>query len=339
MADDKNNGQTPPPKIRIGVKPPVAGPGKLKSDTARVDLAASKPIDLDSASAGEPMNVRDVISRRPEAKSATSRISLNDSQSVAAGTEIPVAHPATSRIRLMDTQSAPGEFHPSDAEKDATVRVDLTGLVSPDQGAHSGTSPISVPDLGRVTADASKNVTARISVDLTQDEGDVAPPAGVGAPPPKTVRLSRPSAAPKTVVLKRPEAEGAAPKTVVLKRPDEVEDDKGATARIAVPEAAMDTAPSSQRKTIRIKRGDSAPAVPGEGGGKKLVIARPSVEPTAFSEEEIGEKIGVPSAPSVEPGVFFGILAIAATLVLGVLVYVLLAQTYCPQWNWPGKII
>jgi hypothetical protein len=235
----------------------------------------------------------------------------------------------------------------ADLEKSSTVRVDLTGMVGTDQSSAYATAPIAAPGIDSVTADASKNLTARISIEPAKSETSFIPPpaAGipdqtspvVGAPPPKTVRLTRPAVAPKTVVLKRPEAQGDTPKTVVLKRPDEAMEEKGATARITVPEAAMEAAPSSQRKTIRIKRGEGAATPAPSGSG--LRIARPAPEAESAIATELKQALGVTPQKSLEPGVFFAILAIAASLTLGVLVYVLLAQTYFPDWSWPGKII
>jgi hypothetical protein len=371
MADQHSNGKTPPPKIRLGGEPPPVAPvGKRKSDTSRVDLSATQPTEV-RATGGEPLNIRDVLGRKADEKSSTSRIPLSETQSVPSGAQVPVAKAKTgpvesksatlrvtvpegagdetARVVLRESQRLTPEEE-AEMDKSSTVRVDLTGLVSPDQLEADDTSIMASPELDRVRADASKNRTARISIDLHSDETQAIPgeeiPTGapVGAPaekPPKTVRMNRPSAAPRTIVLKRPEPAGQTPKTVVLKRPDEHIEEKGATARIAVPEAAFEPAPSSQRKTIRIKRSDGAgAAAPAGAGAKELRIARPApASALAPDEGEIQVAIGAKPADRMEPGVFFTVLAIAATLVLGVLVYVLLAQTYFIDWDFYGKIL
>lgn len=369
MADQHSNGKTPPPKIRLGGdKPPVAPVGTFKSDTSRVDLSATQPTEVRS-SGGEPLNIREVLSRRADEKGATSRIPLSETQGVAPGEQVPVAKAKTgpvegksatlrvamtegagdetTRVTLRESQRLTPEEEAA-LDKTSTVRVDLTGLVSPDQPGADASAILASPELERLKADASKNRTARISIDVPSDETQSIPgeelPTGapVGSPasaPPKTVRLNRPSASPKTIVLKRPEPAGETPKTVVLKRPDERIEEKGATARIAIPEAAFEATPTSQRKTIRIKRSDGSGPAPA-AGAKELRIARPApASALAPDEGEIRAAIGARDPDRTEPGVFFTVLAIAATLVLGVLVYVLLAQTYFIDWNFYGKII
>ncbi|MBP7275124.1 MAG: hypothetical protein KBA51_02855 [Kiritimatiellae bacterium] len=352
MAEEKKNGATPPPKIVLSKpRPPVAPVGKPKSDTSRVDLAASQPMDL-SKKGGEPLSIREVLQSPETPKSATSRISLSETQSFVPGDSVPVAKVGTGSLsgtsEIDTSRMKLGGEGESAEKKSETVRVDLTGMVSPDQP--SGTAPISVvPEASRVIEDASKNRTARISIDVPTEDDAVRMETGVvptgepltpaGAPPPKTVRLTRPPAAlPKTVVLKRPETSGTEPRTVVLKRPDERLEEKGATARIAIPEATAEVAPPTQRKTIRIKRsgGPAGPALPAGDSGIRIARTAPTEE-EGETALELANAVG--AGDSCEPGVFFALLSIAATLILGVLVYILLQQTYFPDWSWPGKLV
>ncbi len=342
MPEEKKNGATPPPKISLNLRPPTATPGKPKSDTARVDLASAQPPTL-KPTGGEPLNIKDVLDKGGAAKSSTSRISLSDTQTVAPGETVPVAKISTGPVETdgARTETARVRLAAEPGPKKETVRVDLTGAAPA-----TAMAPISMPPAG--DEDASKNRTARIAIDIpATDEsiptGEVPTGAPVSAtPPPKTVRLTRPAAAtPKTVVLKRPESAAEAPKTVVLKRPDERIEEKGATARIAIPEAAIETAPPTQRKTIRIKRTGAPGAAPAEApaGGLRIARAAPAGE-AGPAIAEIEEAVGVPEkASSLEPGTVFAILSIAATLVLGVSVYILLQQTYFPDWSWPGKLV
>ncbi len=364
MADDKPNaGQPVPPKIKLTKN------GSAKPDTSRIDLAATSPVDV-KASAGEPLNIRDVL--QPSAgKAETSRISLHDSQPIQPGEQVTKAKlgtsrvvlaegageakTGTSRVKLEDSQGLPktgtaritlddsqtvtggkgvtaritlDESQPvalKPEEKSATVRVDLTD-VSGIEGARAAAA----------ADEAARNRTARIVIE-PEAAAPIAPPpapAAKGAPP-KTIKLQRPAAAvPKTVVLQRPaEAPAAAtPRTVVLRKPGEAEESKGATAKISIPELPREEAAGSQRKTIRIKRPDGTTV----SGGKKISLAKP-----AAPSEETGGRIEIETSLGIRddsPGGFYTILAIAATIVVGVLLYLLLAQTLAPTLPWPGKI-
>ncbi|MBM4153689.1 MAG: hypothetical protein FJ221_01485 [Lentisphaerae bacterium] len=385
MADEKTNGANGgdsaspiPPKIRLN----LGQPGAKKPDTSRIDLAAAEPSTIETAGAGEALNVRDVLGKSPKTavlppvsatvKAQTSRISIHDSQPVAPGDAIPVAKASTSRIALRDSQRVP-PFAAAAVPKAATSKV-ATGAIQAAGG------PVE-----QITQQAALGRTARIMIDADEtlptggslgDTGKMTIPADVAAKatPPKTVRLQRPTAAPKTVILKRPDA-GAAPKTVVLKRPEapaepahrpvvapptqgpktvqlnaagEAEQ-KGATARISIPDGAVDTsAPPTQRKTIRIKRGGEGPAT----GAKTLVLQRPvareegepgvegiaeGATPAQIAEAELSRALGVQEVD--EPGVGYGIVAILAFLVIGTLLYALLAQTYFPNLPMPQPMV
>lgn len=385
MADEKTNGANGgdhaspiPPKIRLN----LGQPGAKKPDTSRIDLAAAEPSTIETAGAGEALSVRDVLGEPPKTtvrppvsatvKAQTSRISIHDSQPVAPGDAIPVAKASTSRIALRDSQRVT-PFEAAAVPKAATSKV-ATGAIQAAGG------PVE-----QITQQAALGRTARIMIDADEtlptggslgDTGKMTIPAEIAAKaaPPKTVRLQRPTAAPKTVILKRPDA-GAAPKTVVLKRPDapaepapqpvvapptqgpktvqlnaagEAEQ-KGATARISIPDGAVDTsAPPTQRKTIRIKRGGESPAT----GAKTLVLQRPVVReegepgvpglaegatPAQIAEAELSRALGVQEVD--EPGVGYGIVAILAFLVIGTLLYALLAQTYFPNLPMPEPMV
>ncbi len=385
MASENTNGANGadsaspiPPKIRLN----LGQSGPKKPDTSRIDLAAAEPPAVDAADAGEPLSVRDVLKTAPQTtvrppvqttvKAQTSRISIHDSQPVAAGDAVPVAKASTSRIALRDSQrvSLPGE---GAVPKAATSKV-ATGAIPPSSTAKAE----------QVAQQASLGRTARIMIDGPDealptggslgDTGKMTIPAEMAAKatPPKTVRLQRPSIAPKTVILKRPDA-GAAPKTVVLKPPSvsaeapaqtivtpptqgpktvhlqkpgeggSALEEKGATARISIPEGSLDSAPPTQRKTIRIKRGGEGPST----GAKTLVLQRPvareEAEPGAegvpgaqIAEAELSRALGIEEVD--EPGVGYAIVAILAFLVVGTLLYALLAQTYLPTLPMPGPM-
>jgi hypothetical protein len=278
-----------------------------KDQTVRVDLTsilagqkkATGPIP--PAAGGKPGDIdrttRIRIEEEPaEADRSTARISLGTETGRIPGETGPVATGETARISLgTETGRIPGE-----------------------------TGPVAVG----AAAVEDRSSTARISLPEVAPEAAPAKPA-----PPRTVRLQRPAAAPKTVVLPRPESEPATPRTVVMKKPEEAEP-KGATSKISVPEGVLQQAPATQRKTIRIKRAE------GPTTSRTIAIARP-VRPTGItvpeSQEAEIEKIMAETGGD-EPGPAYAILALAATLVLCVLLYVLLAQTYLPNLPFPGKI-
>jgi len=312
-------------------------------------------------------------------KSQTTRISISDSQPVPPGESVPVAKAATSRIPLSESQrlaaEKAGEVPKAIPSKRATSPIPSEG-VQPSPAATDAAAQGALGRTARIIIEEEESLPTGGSLGDTGKM--VIPPAAVPpAPtvPPKTVRLQRPGAgpAPKTIVLKRPEGTpGAAPKTVVLKAPGapaaaapatpvvppptqaphtvevgspaETLEAKGATARISIPPSALDaSAPTTQRKTIRIKRSEG-PAT----GARTVVLARPPVTGAPKTEEgakpaislepkaELEEALGVPSA---EPGVGYAIVAILTFLVMGALLYVLLAQTYFPNWALPGRVM
>ncbi len=370
-----------PPKIRLNLGQPANG---RKPDTSRIDLSAAEPPEP-SASGGEPLSVRQVLGEGPQTavrlpaagpgKSETSRISIHDSRPVKPGEQVPVAKAATSRIPLSESQAlgAGGADVPKAMPKPATSKI-AEGIVEP--GAAEAAAQGSPGRTARIIIDESE--TELPTGGSLGDTGKmVVPPEVVGPkPPPKTVRLARPTAAPKTVVLKRPDAVAEpAPKTVVLKRPEalapaaaqpvvspptrgphtvevskaggsgSVLEAKGTTARISIPESAVDTStPPTQRKTIRIKRPDAGGAP--VSSARTVVLQRPAIKLAPTPEgapeglapsQELAEALG--AAEERGPGVGFAIVAALTFLVLGGLLYALLAQTYFPDWPMPGRVI
>jgi len=174
-----------------------------------------------------------------------------------------------------------------------------------------------------VGATAAKSKTSRIIL-----EAALAPEAGgdeagaVGIPlraPPKTIRIRRPG---------EPAATEPPPPP-----PVEEPSAKRKTSRLDVP-VEKEAGPPTQRKTIRIKRPEA-----GGGAARTVTIARTEERPTTATAPEAAPEAA--AAPEVdEPGVVFSIVAIAALLVAGVLIYVLAAQAF-PSMNlpWPGRIV
>lgn len=362
MADEKNN--VPPQGVPGAPKAPP------KSDTSRIDLSEAEAPPPKIAP-HETLNIKEVVKNVPPPPAAPIK-----PVTATVARAIPASSPktSTSRISLEAALTESGAM--DETAKDQTIRLDLTaGPGRPPQttvvadaqknrtaririeetpAAASDTDHIAVGggDTSHITLEPGKaskaTDTDHISLTERADEtSHIQLPGAPAEPPPKTIRIARPAAMPKTVTLPRAEAGAepasatapiAPPKTVVLKRPgEEAEADKGSTARIAVPEGIVQAGPASQRKTIRIKRPDAPTA-----GGKTLVIARPSRAPSvtlpASAEEQVEEAVRELKQEDT-PGVAFAIMAIAATLVAAALVYVLAAQTILPSLPMPGRVL
>lgn len=367
MADDQTNqtngaggDATPaPPKIRLNLAP---ASGSKKPESSRIDLSATEPGDIPTAAGGEALSVKDVLGKSPRtevrppsmasAKSQTSRVSIHDSQPIQPGEAVPVARSATSRISLRDSQNI-------SASGAAGIPKATTSKVATDAVAKA-LSGSAVED---VTRQAALGRTARIMIDGPGDElpsggslgdtGRMTIPEELtdNRPSPKTIRIQRPSAPPKTVILKRPDGVSAVrpasqePKTVQLKRDGAEADgggDKGATARISVPEGALTAGPPTQRKTIRIKRSDGPPG----SGAKTVIVQRPQRaelpesgdegEVSDAAAAELSRALGVPVVD--EPGIGYVLVAVLTLFILGCLVYILLAQTYMQTLPMPGRM-
>ncbi len=266
-------------------------------------------------------------------KKDTSRIELSDAETVDAepesgseplsvrqivkdsGDSDAAKKSQTSRIDLEQADAVADE-DVNEAAKNTTVRVDLTGAMARMKDAETTPAGSDAEQ-----AEDERSTTARIALDSEEDETAVPSPE-----PPRTVRLKRPSSAPRTVVMKKTKSE-----------PDDATAEKGTTSRIQVPEGAIPQEPASTRKTIRIKR-SGAPAA--GGAAKTLTISRPtkSEGPTLSAKADAARE-DLESGIADEPGALFGILTIAAVLVLCVLVYILVAQTFAPDLPFPGRVL
>jgi hypothetical protein len=100
---------------------------------------------------------------------------------------------------------------------------------------------------------------------------------------------------------------------------------------LEIPREAAEDRPVTRPKTIRIKRPDGTTAK------KQLTIARPA-EGDVGEELPEGLRAPIPVHVSEDPGGVWAVLAMVAFVVICVLIYVLLAQTYAPTLPFPGKI-
>lgn len=233
------------------------------------------------------------------------------------------AVPPKMRVKRPPTRSgnsAAGAENEAD-RKSETSRVELsaaqTSEPSQDQAGEQQPAEDSRP--------AGKSETSRIDIGevLEQqetDEGEAVKlpqqPEAPAADAPKTIRIKRPETA---SVSRDEQSAGDAGQ--------QPENGKSETSRIELPQEATAKQPATRRKTVKIKRPESA-------GGRSLTIARapesaartaPTVEAQGAEEEEIGPVITL--------------VAVAAVVVGLVLLYILAAQTVMPGLPFPGRLV
>ncbi len=228
----------------------------------------------------------------------------------------------TSRIPL-DSARPAQEKDEAKAEtlKPKTIKIKPSAPVPKVRGTQplAITLPIAVEDSDKVTADAAKRQTSRIPLEdaLTADKE------------PEKAGETGEAGKPKTIKIKRPGSEAA---TVKVKKSDASTPDKADSAEMSktarldqLPLDEADNTPT-QKKTIRVKRPDAAtPSAASSGSGLGLTPPEP---------------IDIPH--SDEPGVVWAILALAASLVLCVTIYMFAAQAWGPNASgtalssWPG---
>jgi len=220
---------------------------------------------------------------------------------------------------IVDKKDLPANA--DDYFKRSTMRIEMPGAES-----KSATARIEISQ-----GDSAKKQTAKI--DLSQAKEAKAKTAPIGIPVAAPAAPARPIR-PAMAALKRPVAVPGESNIIMPVATPAASDQarKSETARIDLkPEDLEKT--TARPKTIRIKRPD------GTSGRKPLAIARPGGQAAAEIQPG-GETAPAAAAPSAEegPGLLAGISAIAALIVVGVLFYVLMAQTIALDLPFPGKI-
>lgn len=235
---------------------------------------------------------------------------------------------------------------PPPAPKKKTTRIEIPLPVAEPVGAEQkrATSRLTLdamptaapPKTVRIVpadADAEKKKTSRIPLEaaFAPTEGETITPGSETATP-KTIRIKRPTQV-ATVKLAVPGAMAesvavaATPPPVVPPMAPPVPE-KGQTARIQAPTEPTPEAQPTQRKTIKIRRAEG----PTVSVPRSPVVARIEAE----AEQQAAQE-------ALDVGAAWNIVgigsAVAALLVLGLLVYLLLAQA-APSLDlpFPGKI-
>ncbi len=239
----------------------------------------------------------------------------------------------TARIDLASAKPPPSivdkSLLPPDADdyfKRSTIRIDIPPSAGSPAGGKSDTARI---DVNPSAADAAKRQTAKIDLSAAAETDPLKPKTvPVGIPVNPTAAPARP----KTIIVKKP---AAAPGESIIVSPENTANAteqarKSETARIDLSAEELDR-PATRPKTIRIKRPD------GTSGRKPLTISRPEESETASVMQPAGTTEDLDGEE--QPGVFVGIMAIAALLVSCVLLYCLLAQTLAPTLPFPGRML
>ncbi|MBL7076999.1 MAG: hypothetical protein ISS31_05980 [Kiritimatiellae bacterium] len=314
-----------PPAEKAEPAPVLAAAEAAAAASPAVRLKPLQPKPAPAAKAPEPTEAKAEEAPEPPAEKAEAPAKTNTKRK-------------TSRIPL-ESAKAPeekaGAKEGAAKLKPKTIKIKPSAPVPKVRSTQplSITVPIAEEDTEKIRTDAAKRQTSRIPLEdaLTADKESDEPAEPVDPARPKTIKIKRPGSEAATVKAKKP----------VPKKGDDGE--MGKTARLDhLPLDEAETTPT-QKKTIRVKRPDgasttapvaAAPAAPRPGLG--LTPPEPIEQPR-----------------SDEPGGVWAILALAATLVLCVVIYMLAAQAFGPNvsgtalssWtggpnlSWPGKIV
>lgn len=350
MPDDSDKPDSPqlPPKLNLRKQGVLKTEAQDSADTPAPPPAAPPPAPEDTGTEAPKLAIKPSPSK--ETKPGTSRLVVQPADATSSA-PTPATTPAQSESPA-PAATDQGTATPKGESKRKTSRIPLETAQTPgaqDEAAASASSEpktlkikpnapvpqvrstqplnITVP-IGSEDSGAAKHKTSRIPLEsaLTADTEpeSASQPADAPADP----------ARPKTIKIKRPGSESA----TVKKKAAPAKTDEGAMSKTArldhLPLDEEETAPT-QKKTIRVKRPDATSSA----------APRPGVDLTP------PEPIEAP--PSDEPGAAWAILALAATLVLCVVIYLLAAQALGPNisgtalssWpggpnlSWPGKIV
>ncbi len=232
----------------------------------------------------------------------TSRISDALEGNAADGTPVSEQAPTPAESAVDDDQGGP-----------KTIRLQRPGAAP----------SITVVKPAATSQQAAKSQTSRIPLEKVLKSGSSSGVTGV-----------------KTIRLKKPGEEKTARASTTEPASAEYQAAKSRTARLDIPAedtSGGDSAPPTQRKTIRIKRADGttsgAPA-------RTLSLARTKTDGDAQPRTADDPSPVTPRPPSQrDPGLVFTLATLAAVAVAGVLVYVMATQAF-PDAGlvWPGQV-
>ncbi|MBU0714499.1 MAG: hypothetical protein KJ964_03965 [Verrucomicrobia bacterium] len=284
-----------------------------------VDLQPAVKKASDTALVQAPTTVRAATAET--VKRQTSRIGLAESMAPKGPTDfkrttgpilgIPThAGPIPQTIRLKRPVTSPAKRPPTSPVIAKPSEPSVMPRVEP--VTRGGQDTTEAPTVIKHIA-APKTPTSRIVLEeLSEPVSATTKPPTTNIPP----LTSAEPPAPKTIRLKRPSTLSDAEETIqVIKAEESLRTaGKGETAKIDLPLEDSSLTPITQRKTIKIKRTD------------RTVTPR-SATPEAAAAPEPGALVEAP-APEEEETFAFPLVAVAATLCIAALVYIMVAQAF-----------
>ncbi len=292
LKPDDNEKAIPLPTTQDADNKPAATTKVPDPDTEKA--TASKPIDANTSPTTEEKGLQEEA--KPVLATSPKRPILRPAGS--GPTTIKRPAPVGIRKDASDPLAVPGTKKstsrislPSNAEKSTSGQIRTIKIAPKSQAGKADIQPhdTDTEDDKKPAVDP-KRQTSRISLESVLGGESKSPNA------PATIKIKRAA----------PEATSASQAKTIVKSPgSNVSQEEPAT------DETQETNPESQKKTLKIKR----PSVP--TSGKPAASDAPSI----FTPPVPTGKTGEP-----EPHWAFSIIAIAATLVVGVLIYVLTAQ-------------
>jgi len=271
------------------------------------------------------ISLEEALNVKPSPKKATSSLPDQSGEKKATGliTGIPThTAPIPQTIHLKRPSTSPIVISPADITSAPTV-VKTAHTKIPTSPVGETATVIKKPLPPRPL-----NETSRIILDIGPQASGIKQKT---APIP-TVSASEPTPGPKTIRLKRPSTIIASTQTEEMQDavPDLQTAKKSETSKIELPQGAAFEAPTTQRKTIKIKRTDRNIIAP-----RTVIMQRPAEDKlqaeTVVQKEEHGEKVPIQEPVQDEAMPVFSILAGAAVVCLALLVYLLAAQAFGPE--------
>lgn len=304
--------------------PKPAGPAGARPDTAKVMIGGTKPADPDDTTRIDlPKPPPKIAPRIVPPGAAAKEGAASDKPAAADDTsriDLPRGKSETARVRLDEARpAAPAQ---PGAVKDAEQQILLKKRTLP------MAKPAPRSQTARVSLDDARPVGTK--PDITRAETVVASAAAAtqpveSAPKPDSEDVFKRST--ESLETKPGTEPEGPPRSATARVSAPVEAEKSKTARIEVP-AELATAGTGRPKTIRIKRADSAAA------GPQAAIPEPVIKKTTKGKKKAKRAGG----RDAEVGALYSAIALLSLILIGLVVYVLVAQVLDPSLPWIGKI-
>jgi len=271
------------------------------------------------------ISLEEALNVKPATKKATSSLPDQSGEKKSTGliSGIPThTAPIPQTIRLKRPSTSPIVINPPDITSAPTV-VKTAHAKIPTSPVGDTATVVKKPIVPRPL-----NETSRIILDIGLQTSDIKQKTG----PVPVISASEPTPGPKTIRLKRPSTIIASTQTAEAQAvvPDMQTAKKSETAKIELPQGAAFETPTTQRKTIKIKRTDRNIIAPRTVAVQRQAEDKLQAE-TVVQKEERGEKAPIQEPVQDEAMPVFYVLAGMAVVCLALLVYLLAAQAFGPK--------